>query len=223
MGPPAVLSALLHLSLIALVLATRPEKQAPLPPLYKVDLVAAPPGPRQIGVTQPAATPPATRTPEPPPMAPARPNEMANPVKSKVDPQRASGTPTPDASKGKPTEAPKAGGGPTGGAGADVVTVQTPGIEFPFPGYLNNIVRQIALNFKPRNANAPLRAEVRFLIRRDGTVDGFDFVKRSGSYAFDTDAQAAVEAASPAFGRLPAGFNDDVLPIIFIFEPRLGR
>jgi protein TonB len=119
------------------------------------------------------------------------------------------------------TEAPKAGGGPVGGKGTDVATVRSDGIEFPFPGYLNNIVRQIALNFKPRNPDARLKAEVRFLIHRDGSVSDLTFVRRSGVFSFDLEAQGAVEAASSArgFGPLPGGFTDDVLPVVFSFDP----
>jgi protein TonB len=119
------------------------------------------------------------------------------------------------------TEAPKAGGGPTGGKGTDVATVRTDGIEFAFPGYLNNIVRQIALNFKPRNANTRLKAEIRFLIHRDGSASDITFIRRSGNFSFDLEAQGAVEAASSArrFGPLPDGFADDVLPVVFSFDP----
>src|SRR5690606_25293210 len=115
------------------------------------------------------------------------------------------------------SKAPTAGGGETGGAGTDVATVRTEGIEFPYPGYLRNIVRQVALNFKPRNEG--LRAEVCFVIRRDGSVTGFRFVTRSGNFAFDLEAEAAVEAASRSFGTLPSDFPDDILPVSFSFDP----
>ena len=118
------------------------------------------------------------------------------------------------------TKAPKAGGGPVGGRGTDVATVQTAGIDFPFPGYLNNIVRQIALNFRPKNPNSPLSATVSFLIHRDGSVTNVKFLTRSGVYSFDLEAQGAVERASSAFGPLPDGFRDDVLPVVFSFDPR---
>jgi protein TonB len=99
--------------------------------------------------------------------------------------------------------------------------VRSEGIEFPFPGYLNNIVRQIAIKFKPRNPAARLRAEVRFLIHRDGSVSDLSFIRRSGNFSFDLEAQGAVEAASSmrAFGPLPAGFPDDVLPVVISFDP----
>jgi periplasmic protein TonB len=213
-------SAVVHLTLIGLAIwALRPGPPVVLPPIYKVNIVAAPPGPRAIGeVTQapapvnPAPTPPKMReTPTPVPPAPTKaapaPVTRATPVAGKPKPAAA-------------TKAPKAGGGPTGGKGTDVATVQTAGIDFPFPGYLNNIVRQIALNFRVKNPNSPLSATVSFLIHRDGTVSGFKFLTHSGVYSFDLEAQGAVERASSSFGPLPDGFRDDVLPVVFSFDPR---
>ena len=222
---PIGLSVGLHLSLLLIALIgfrkTPPEA---LPPIYKVDIVAAPPGPRAIGVVQPE--PPSTPVaPAPTPVAPPPPKQSVIPA-PKVTPQKAPARATPverPAAETPATPAPRAGGGPIGGKGTDVATVQTEGIEFPFPGYLNNIVRQIALRFNPADANSGLRAEVRFVIRRDGTVIGLSFVTRSGSYAFDLEAQGAVEAAARAFGPLPDGFRDDALPVVFSFDPRFLR
>jgi protein TonB len=106
-----------------------------------------------------------------------------------------------------------------------VATVRTEGIAFPFPGYLQNIVRQVAARFRPRNPSAPLKADVAFLIHRDGSVSNVRFVTRSGSYAFDLEAQGAIEAAAVAraFGALPSGVADDVLPVTFAFDPRVVR
>jgi protein TonB len=141
---------------------------------------------------------------------------------------------TPDATPTLPTQtkpdtkapAPVAGGGEEGGRGTDVVTVSTGGAEFPFPGYLENIVRQIALRFKPQQRGA-LRAQVLFHIQREGTVpsNSIRLVTRSGVYSFDADAQGAVEAAANArsFGPLPAGYPNDALPVTFRFDPRLLR
>jgi hypothetical protein len=135
-------------------------------------------------------------------------------------PERATPTVTPP-----PKVAPKqpiAGGGPQGGTGTDVATVQLDqGIDFPYPAYLNNIVRQVAINFKPDDPNTGLRAVVFFLIRRDGTVTGMQFRTRSGDYAFDLEARGAIEKAAGAFGPLPSEFHDDVLPVYFSFDPRL--
>ncbi|MBW7935195.1 MAG: TonB C-terminal domain-containing protein, partial [Gemmatimonadaceae bacterium] len=68
-------------------------------------------------------------------------------------------------------------------------------------------------------------AEVFFFIRRDGSMAGFRFLQKSGSYSFDLECQGAVEAAaaSKAWGPLPAQFMDDVLPVIFRFDPKTLR
>ena len=224
-GPIGV-SLGLHLTLAALVLlGFRKGEVQQLPPIYRVNIVAAPAGPRAIGEVQPEpeVTPPVAPPAVTPP-APAPTREAAVPI-AKVTPQKRAPrtTPVEVPSAAKKTPAPRAGGGPIGGKGTDVATVQTEGIDFPFPGYLNNIVRQIALRFNPNDANSALRAEVRFVIRRDGSVIGIGFVSRSGNYAFDLEAHGAVEAAASQFGALPDGFGDDALPVVFSFDPRIIR
>lgn len=226
-GPMGV-SLGLHLTLVVFVmLGTRKGEDIVLPPVYKVNIVAAPAGPRAIGVVQPepAITPPVVppaAAPPPPPPLPA--TQSAVPT-TKAAPQTQSrrATPTETPAREATKAAPRAGGGPIGGLGTDVATVQTEGIDFPFPGYLNNIVRQIALRFNPNDTGSRLRAEVRFVIRRDGSVIGIGFITRSGNYAFDLEAQGAVEAAASQFGALPEGFRDDALPVVFSFDPRIIR
>ena len=228
LGAPLATSVLVHVALIALFYLARPGPPLPSPPIYRVELVAAPPGERAIGVVRPDVTPPAAEN-----ATPVRPKTAPRdlPELSANAPPRAK---TPEATPTLPTEtktdtkvpAPTAGGGETGGRGADVATVSIGGIEFPYPGYLDNIVRQIALRFKPA-ARGALRAEVSFLIQRDGSVplSSIRLVTRSGVYSFDLEAQGAVESAANAraFGPLPAGYPDDVLPVTFRFDPRLLR
>lgn len=219
---PLTLSALLHVSLIWLAISSlRKPRPAALPPMYRVEIIAAPAGERAIGEVR-AREPDLTKPVTAPRAAQPTVKEMPLPrAKTALStPPRA----TPSEAKPSPvakSNAPRAGGGPVGGKGTDVATVRSEGIEFPFPGYLNNIVRQIALNFKPRNPSSRLKAEVAFLIHRDGSVSEFRFLTRSGAFAFDLEAQGAVEAASAArsFGPLPAGFRDDVLPVVFSFDP----
>lgn len=215
---PIAWSAVLHLAIVIPLLLIGTAAPPILPPMYRVDLLAAPPGPRAAGVV----------TDEPPMPAPAKapPKASAKAAVTKAPPRakpvRAPVQATPNLATKAPAkvlDAPKAGGGAEGARGADVATVRTEGIEFPFPGYRDNIVRQIALNFSPRGNVGALRAEVFFMIHRDGTVTGFRFLTRSGSQAFDLEAQGAVEAAARKFGPLPAGFGDDVLPVIFFFDP----
>lgn len=220
-GLPVVMSVLLHVGAAAALLLARPAPRAPSAPIYRVSLIAAPAGERAVGVVQPPATPPAPQaipTPAPRARETPAPARMALPAK-RAAPQ----TPrvaTPNAARSAVASPAVAGGGPQGGRGADVANVKADGIAFPYPVYLANIVRQIALNFKP-TARGALTAEVSFMIRRDGTVAGVRLTRRSSVYSFDQDALAAIELASRAFGPLPDGFPDDVLPVIFSFDPRL--
>jgi protein TonB len=219
---PFAVSAVLHAAIATLLFNTlKEQKPVALPPMYRVEIIAAPAGERAIGevkseqtAAKTAVTPPAASqsSVKEMPLPTAKPAAKAGPAEAKEVP--------------KPkTEAPKAGGGPVGDKGTDVATVRSDGIEFPFPGYLNNIVRQIAINFNPRNPAARLKAEVRFLIHRDGSVSDITFVKRSGNFSFDLEAQGAVDAASSkhAFGPLPTGFPDDALPVVFSFDPAFLR
>jgi protein TonB len=223
---PLVVSALLHLLVVAGFVVSRARSPAAMPPTYRVELIAAPPGPRQVGVVRESPPEPVPAPPAPTPLSRATPEPERMKAPTKAPPARAPKVATPNAGAAptKAAPAPRAGGGPEGGRGADVANVRTEGTEFPYPVYLQNVVRQIALQFKP-SGNGALRAEVAFLIRRDGSISGLKLVTRSGAFSFDQDAMGAVEAAARAnaFGPLPQGFTDDVLPVIFSFDPRLIR
>jgi hypothetical protein len=219
-------SLLLHAGLIAAFLALRPDPGPPAPPFYRVNLVAAQASAEPVaGVV----SPPATKTP--PPVvkkAPPRPKSVeVAPVPVAEAPKVLDKRATPSVSDMKvdrKAPAPVVGGGEKGGTGADVQSIKTEGIDFQYPGYLENIVRQIRLRFKPPRGTEGLKAEVAFLIRRDGTIMGFRFTQHSRAYQFDLEVQGAVESAGQGgFGPLPAGFKDDVLPVVFSFDPRLIR
>ena len=217
-----VASVTLHVGLIAAFLSMRAAPTAATPDFYRVNIVAAAPSPApSAGAVTPVSPVPEMEKPVPP-----RPKtDDVAPVATKTAPSRADRRATPNVSDKKVprnTPAQTAGGGERGGTGTDVANIRTEGIDFPYPGYLENIVRQIALRFRPPRGPS-VKAEVMFLIRRDGTVTGFRFVQRSGSFTFDLEAQGAVESAASAFGPLPAGFGDDVLPVMFSFDPRLIR
>lgn len=218
---PLVASTALHLLAISALVIARSGGVGPaLPPMYRVELIAAPPGPPAVGVVTNAPQP--ADAPRPAPLK-AAPQPADNAVSIRKPGAKAASTKAPATAKAA-TAAPRAGGGAVGGPGADVANIRTEGIDFPFPGYLQNIVRQVRLNFAPTD-NSPRTAEVFFLIRRDGSASGFRFLLRSGSYAFDLECEGAVEAASAskAWGPLPAGFMDDVLPVIFRFDPKTLR
>jgi periplasmic protein TonB len=227
-GPIGV-SLVVHVAVVALLVVAGMSHRAPVnPPTYRVTLVAAPAGDRAVGEVAPSPTPPAPTPPEaaPPKRAEITPKDMPA-LPKKREPPRRTAPATPTITKAPPKTAPttKAGGGPTGGRGTDVANVNLQGIEFPYPGYLDNIVRQIALNFKPRDRDAGLRAEVFFIIQRDGSVTGIRLVSSSRNYDFDLEARGAIEAVgqTKSFGSLPSGFSEPVLPVIFSFDPSIIR
>lgn len=216
----------LHGALLATAFWAARDDHVALPPVYKVDLVAAPAGPRSLGQLQsPTAPAPSPDAPVPK-SAESKPAETV-PVKAPPPrrPPPVPATQVPNAAPAKANApAPKAGGGATGGQGTDVANLTTSGIEFPFPAYLTNIANQIIRNFE-RGSLPALSCDVSFQIRRDGSVSGIEIRRRSGSTLFDIEARGAVEAAgrSRSFGPLPDGFSDDVLPVIFTFTPQMIR
>jgi outer membrane biosynthesis protein TonB len=189
-------------------------------------------------VAGPAATAPAT---EAAPPAAAKPTPVAKPAappptppKKNIPTKKARTTPAPaipsqtappKASAAAPTTAPPTSVSETGGKGADAVNISTGGVEFPYPYYTNRIVNEIMKRFP--NQRIALTAEVRFVIRRDGSVDpaSIRLMTSSGAYSFDTQAMGAVESAANAkvFGALPSGYQEDILPVTFRFSPALVK
>jgi outer membrane biosynthesis protein TonB len=196
--------------------------------MIHISMLAAPSGERSVGVVTEAPPPPKkVETPKPQTaVAPPKPVAKVPAVaKTKPAPKQRTQTSEKTADAAPKPDAPKAGGGATGGKGADVATVETPGIDFDYPFYTKNIVTQLLRYFG--NFNGSLKAEVRFTIRRDGSVDpsSIHLVTPSGNYTFDQRALGAVESAANAkvFGALPGGFREDILPVTFWFSPQVIR
>jgi len=186
------------------------------PPVYAVELVAAPAPPPEAKPAPEAAPRPAPDPPvaTKPPVKPTPVKPVPKPPVTKP-PERTEPTP-----RNTPTTTPLPGETPS--TGTDAVTVSTPGLAFPFPDYLRNIVQEVYRRWERPRGNSALRTEVSFLILRDGTVREIRLTRASGSFSFDLSAQGAVEAAgaSGAFGPLPDGYPADVLPVAFYFTPR---
>lgn len=229
----------LHVAVVATFWAVGIARPRPLAPIaYRVSLVAAPPP--AAAPAAPAASPaPATAVPTPtrPAAPPARraaapPAREAGPAPAPArSPARATPAPapaaaSPAATRTAPAAASPAVTGPASSttAGTDAATIRTEGVDFPFPGYLHNLVAQVYQRWRPPPSQAALVAEVMFFIHRDGSVTGLQFIRRSGAFGFDLEAQGAIESAARAgaFGALPDGFGPDVLPVSFFFNPR-GR
>ncbi len=214
----------LHVLVIVAAVVVRPSAPPLMPPVYRIELIAAPAGPRAIGAVDPVRE---AAQPTPPPARAAQQAAAPVPAPRTAAPPRSAtrATPTPPRPAqrtDRAAEQTRAGGGDIGGQGTSVANIKLDGIPFPYPAYLDNVVQQITLRFTaPRGSM--LSADLAFLIHRDGRVTDIRFVKRSGVYAFDLEAQGALEAASRSFGPLPAGFPDDVLPVVFSFDPKLIR
>lgn len=199
------------------VLFTRPVARASSLPVYAVQLVAAPAAnpearPAPEVVERPAAERPApTVTRKAPPRRTSVAKEMPPPA-----PHSGEREPAPRTSS---AEQPLPGVQPS--TGTDVATVSLPGVAFPYPEYLRNLVSEVYRRWHRPVGETPLQAEVMFFIRRDGSISNLQFIKRSGSFAFDLEAQGAIEAAgnARAFGTLPEGYPADLLPVSFFFNP----
>jgi periplasmic protein TonB len=201
----------------ALFLVSQVRTSTATPPVYAVDLVAAPAPTQRKRISREALPTPAQEkpapvkpSPKPPAKTPPKP-EPKPPPRSEPDRE----APAPTAAEMAPAK------GETPSTGTDAATIKTPGLEFPFPEYLRNIVNQVYTRWDREDARGNRFAEISFLIRRDGSVHDIRFVTPSGSFAFDLSAQGAIEAAgnSFAFGPLPDGWEADVLPVSFYFKP----
>lgn len=214
-GVAAMGTLAVHLAAVAVLVAAPPMLPRRPPPVYRVELVAAPrPEPERRrapeAVQRPAERPaPTERTPRrtvvaetpPPPQPAAEQRELA----PRTTPEEA------------PVTEPS--------TGTDVATVKVSGIAFPFPEYLQNVVAQVYRRWQRPSGTVSLRAEILFFIHRDGSISNLRFVRRSGSFAFDLEAQGAIEATgtAKAFGPLPPGYPAGVLPVSFFFDPSTTR
>lgn len=200
-------TTLLHGAAVVALLIGVTRDSRHIPPSYAVQLIAAPAGAGATG--RPDAPPPA-----PVPPAAARPAPRPTPAR----PSSQSQTRTP----AKPTAPVTPLKGETPSTGSDIANVNTLGKMFPFPEYLRNLVSQIYRRWNRPSDDSPLKAEVGFVILRDGTVRDIRMLTSSRSYSFDQEALGAVDAAASvkAFGPLPAGYGQDYLQIAFTFAPR---
>ena len=208
-----VLSVMLHGGLVAAFITLRPGAAPPSAPVFKVQLIAAPAAEPSV-VTAPTPAAP----PKPTPEVKKVPPKTVTPPKPRAKTPVAAPTPAPQTT---PTPPPPS---VATGRGSDVANLVTAGIDFPYPAYINRIANEIIREFNSINTNkGALRATVSFTIRRDGSVspESIHLVTTSGVYSFNQDALAAVEAAANrnAFGPLPPGFREDILPVRFTFDP----
>jgi outer membrane biosynthesis protein TonB len=188
-----------------------------MPPTYTVRLIAAPAPDQETRRAPEAVQRPAEERPAPIPTAKPLPRSTVSRAAPPptLDPTRREAAP-----RTTPTTQPLPGERPS--TGNDVATVSTEGVEFPYPEYLQNIVSQVLRRWQRPPRATPLEAEVSFLVHRDGSITPPQFVRRSGDFEFDLQAQGAIEEAGhfKAFGPLPDGWAADVLFVRFYFSGR---
>jgi len=211
-GVGVVGTTLVHgVAFCALVFGRSAPRAAP--PVYRVHLVAAP----ALGEDERRAPIALNRPAEEKavPLAKRR-TETKNPVE-RAAPPPTDRTRREAAPRTTPKAAPLPGEAPS--TGSDAATVSTEGVEFPYPEYLENIVTQILSRWERPFESSALDAEVSFFVHRDGSITDLQFVKRSGNFAYDLEAEGAVEEAGRhhAFGVLPDGWKADVLYVRFYF------
>lgn len=204
------------LAAAVLIVAPAGGRRQP-PPVYRVELVAAPrPQPQARRAPEVVERPAERPAPAPKPARRTTVAEQAPPPELRKEQREPAPRTTPTAEP-LPDVKPSTGGDPA--------TVKVEGQEFPFPEYLRNIVVQVYRRWQRPGGNVALRSEVFFLVHRDGSISNLSFVTRSGNFAFDLEAQGAIEAAASngAFGALPNGYPNDVLPVSFFFDPAKVR
>ncbi|HEX9704029.1 MAG TPA: TonB C-terminal domain-containing protein [Gemmatimonadales bacterium] len=197
----------------AFLLGAASPARTPPPPTYRVRLVAAP-APDQ----ETRRAPEAVQRPAEERGAPPLRREPKSTISRATPPREQDATPREAAPRTTPANQPLPGERPS--TGNDVATVSTEGVDFPFPEYLQNMVSQILRRWQRPPGSTPLEAEVAFLVHRDGSITDLRFVKRSGFFAFDLEAQGAVEEAGrfKVFGTLPDDWQADVLFVRFYFS-----
>jgi protein TonB len=210
----AVTGTLVVHGMVGLLLFGQAHGRTRLPPTYRVHLVAAPAADLESRKAPQAFDRPAEEKPAPIPAAkrPQSTVSRATPPPTRDQTHREAAPRTTSTNQPLPGEKPSTGN--------DVATVSTEGVAFPFPEYLQNIVSQVLRVWQRPEQRTPLEAEVSFLVHRDGSVTDLQFVRRSGNFAFDLEAQGVIEELGQRrlFGALPAGWTPDILFVRFYFS-----
>src|SRR2546428_366089 len=144
------------------ILAGAAGARKPVPPTYKVRLIAAPAPTDEERKAPEAVERPAEEKPAPVPTKKPPPKSTAA---KEAPPKTADDTKREAAPRTTPKTAPLPGETPS--TGSDVATVSTEGVEFPFPEYLQNIVGQVLRRWQRPLQSTPLEAEAAFLVHRD--------------------------------------------------------
>lgn len=176
-------------------------KLAPIaPPVSKLPEMVAP---------EPKATP----LPKTPPKRTEKPVDKSSARKPTTGPEKKAGDARADTGG-----APIPFGGltrPSGASSAGAALV-TDYANFCCPEYLNKMVDLIKRNWN-QNQGAAGQVQVKFTIRRDGTITDVELVKPSGISLLDLESQRAL-AKARAMAPLPREFTPNTLTVTVIFD-----
>ena len=149
-------TVVVHAAAVGL-LVTHVQSSKASPPTYAVELVAAPaPTQKQRLAREAVPTPPPPEKPAPVKPQPPKPTK-APPVPTPKAQPRDSNKEPPPKTAAPVTPLP----GETPSTGTDVASIKTPGLQFPYPEYLRNIVTQVYRNWDRQAARENAFAEVR--------------------------------------------------------------
>ncbi len=217
-------SALLHASLLAVFVLTRPQViEVAMPGNIPIALESGPAGP--VATAAPAAVAPAVK----PAPREIKKDEVAEAHKKKKEPPKAvpkkpeptrpvPPSQTPPSASTSTSPAPAPGGAPGAGE-ARIGTAGTPGTsgDTRLGYYLLAVRNKIGSNWSPPGVDRRTKASVFFKVDRRGAVTEIQLEQSSGSPVFDQLAIRAVKNAAP-LPPLPDFFTQPELGVHFDFE-----
>lgn len=196
-----LVSAVLHVlaAMVIVLLGVVGPHPREMPPVYQVNLVSA-------SEVAPRPTEPRKEESEPLEVPEPEPEEEAIP-----DPEE---EPTPETAEPREEEPEREGPERDTETGPDLpLTLE--GKPFPFPWYLEELVRKVERGWRPTSNT--LSATVHFRITDDGRVVDTEVSESSGNFLFDRAALRAVQGAVP-MPPLPDGYTGDFLGVYFVFD-----
>ncbi len=173
---------------------------------------------RSSPVPQPTKAP-ATAVPKPVvvPTAPPKPRpEEPRPSEDAMRSAESAATPAPTP---PPAEESSGGGGPGLSVGESSVGGAAPGIpsDFHFTYYVQRMLALIESRWYKPAVGTGTRARVRFVILKDGRVEGIQLEESSGMPSFDRAALRALYAANP-LPPLPPAYGKSSLTVHLSFS-----
>ncbi len=223
-------SIVVHAIALVLIFWSNAHARPPLDFVtYQIELVSPPPAvqaaePQQaedkLVIEQPDPTPPKPTPEKPKPVVEEKPKPKPPPKPEPKQPPKEQ--PRKEAEDKKPAAAVETPPKEKAKESGEGLNVRMEGLRRDYPAYYQNIISQINRCFR-WTGQGSWATTVYFVIKRDGSVSGLDFVQKSGNAEFDFEALGAVDCAGKGrFGALPKELPYDQLPIQFKFQPRGG-